>query len=218
MGAEYHKHVEHLKPGCPDEAIFNSILSTNQKLPPFFLLPLSHTHTGTQIHTLLHPHRLSCTHIQPSSIYNSWHDPVPPLREELREFKSWPNYAPLRFAPSALCSQKVERMAAAHTKAATRTHALLSEQTACFRTNSPASHHTHIHTLTQLFLCFSHTNLTLCDTCWVNLHFSISETQSLYWELKKKSQKRKGIMSASMDENIPNFRMVMKNTVYRICK
>lgn len=156
-------------------------------------IPYTHTHTHRQIRTLLNPHRRTRTHIQPSAIYNSWHDPVAPLREELREFKSWPNYAPLRFAPSALCSQKVERMATACTQLPTHTHTL------CFQNRRPASEltplllwkvytHTHAHMHTHTFatlsfnVCHSarvtHTH-TYTQISRVNLHFSLSETQRL---------------------------------------
>lgn len=87
--------------GWPDEAIFNSILWANQRLALIFSIP---THAPTHTH--------GC---EPVAIYNSWHDPIAPLREELREFKPWPNYAPIHLAPSALCSQKVERVAVSHT-------------------------------------------------------------------------------------------------------
>ena len=146
--------------GCPDEPIFNSLLWTNQKLPPPIPLMNTHTHTlmhthkGTHIHTLLHQHRHTWTHIQPSSIYNSWHDPVPPLREELREFKLWPNYAPLRFAPSALCSQKVERIATAHT------HRQQHARLLCFENRRPVSEQTPLFTLTHS-LTHSHTHTKL---------------------------------------------------------
>lgn len=121
--------------------------------------------------------------IQPSSIYNSWHDHVPPLREELREFKSWPNYTPLRFAPSALCSQKVERTATAHTKAQTRTYALLSEQTACFTPNSPVSTIC-VQFCTQYWNYSFATSDKSCHMCIVNLHFSFSKTQSIKWKVR----------------------------------
>lgn len=61
-----------------------------------------------KLSTDAHFYQHVCTwaRIQPSSIYNSWRDLVPSLRDELSKFKSWPNYIRLHFAPSNLCFQK----------------------------------------------------------------------------------------------------------------
>lgn len=72
--------------------------------------------------------------IQPSSIYNSWRDLVPSLRDELSKFKSWPNYIRLHFAPSNLCFQK-SRACGFNTHTHTHRNHQVLEQMAWFKLN-----------------------------------------------------------------------------------